>query len=57
MSASQVAEMMRLVNGYQISQSIHVAAALGIADYLADGPRTIDDSLQSLAHTHPHCTG
>ena len=51
MSASQVAEMMRLVNGYQISQSIHVAAALGIADYLADGPRTIDD-LASVTGAH-----
>jgi hypothetical protein len=34
---------MRLINGYQVSQAIHVAATLGIADELADGPRTVGD--------------
>jgi hypothetical protein len=29
----------RLVNGYQVTQAIHVAATLGIADLLRDGPR------------------
>ena len=33
----------RLVNGFRISQAIHVAATLGIADLLADGPRGVDD--------------
>jgi O-methyltransferase/methyltransferase family protein len=33
----------RLVNGYQVTQAIHVAAALGIADLLRDGPRASDD--------------
>jgi O-methyltransferase/methyltransferase family protein len=33
----------RLVNGYQASQAIHVAATLGVADHLADGPRTSDE--------------
>jgi len=33
----------RLVNGYQVTQAIHVAAVLGIADLLADGPRSGDD--------------
>jgi len=33
----------RLVNGYQVSQAVHVVATLGIADRLADGPRTSDD--------------
>jgi hypothetical protein len=28
----------RLVNGYQVTQAIHVAARLGIADLLRDGP-------------------
>ncbi len=42
----------RLVNGYQVSQAIHVAAALGIADLLANGPRTSDD-LASATGTHP----
>ena len=33
----------RLIGGHQISQAIHVAAVLGIADLLADGPRSSDD--------------
>ena len=33
----------RLVNGYQVTQAIHVAAKLGLADHLADGPRASDD--------------
>jgi hypothetical protein len=40
MDAQQASlELMRLINGYQISQVIHVAASLGIADLLKDGPR------------------
>src|SRR3954452_10614972 len=42
---------MRLINGYQVSQAIHVAAALGIADELADGPRTVGD-LAAVTATH-----
>ena len=41
----------RLVDGYQVSQAIHVAATLGIADLLADGPRTADD-LSTLSDSH-----
>ena len=37
------AELMRLVNGYQVSQAIHVVAALRIADLLAAGPRSSDE--------------
>ena len=37
------ARLLRLVNGYQVSQAIHVATSLGIADLLADGPRTSDE--------------
>jgi hypothetical protein len=33
----------QLINGYRISQTIHVAAWLRIADQLADGPRSSDD--------------
>jgi len=49
-SAAQV--LPRLVDGYQISQAIHVAATLGIADLLADGPRSSDD-LATVTGTHP----
>src|SRR3981081_1745526 len=33
-------ELFRLINGYQITQAIHVAATLGLADHLKGGPRT-----------------
>jgi hypothetical protein len=36
-------DLRRLINGYQVSQAIHVAATLGIADLLADGSRTSDE--------------
>jgi hypothetical protein len=45
-------DLIRLVNGYQISQAIHVAAALGIADHLAAGERTSDD-LAAATGAHP----
>ena len=34
---------MRLTNGYQVSQAIHVAATLGLADLLGDGTRSSDE--------------
>jgi hypothetical protein len=40
-----------MVNGYQVTQAIHVAAVLGIADLLANGPRTSDD-LAAATGTH-----
>src|SRR5262249_43313514 len=33
-------ELMRMVNGYQVSQALHVAATLGIADQLKEGPKS-----------------
>lgn len=42
----------RLVEGYQVSQAIHVAATLGIADLLADASRTSDE-LAEFTGTHP----
>jgi hypothetical protein len=41
----------RLVNGYQVTQAIHVAAVLGIADLMRDGPRGSDD-LARATQTH-----
>lgn len=46
------AALRRLVNGYQVSQAIHVAATLGIADLLEDGPRT-SDYLAAATGAHP----
>src|SRR4051812_10672847 len=37
------AALLRLVNGYQVSQAIHVAATLGLAERLADGPRSVGE--------------
>jgi hypothetical protein len=45
------ADLRRLINGYQITQAVHVAAVLGIADLLADGPRTSDE-LAEATGTH-----
>ena len=42
----------RMVDGYQVSQAIHVAATLGIADLLADASRTSDE-LAAATDTHP----
>jgi O-methyltransferase domain/Dimerisation domain len=38
-----VNELRSLINGYQVSQAISVAATLGVADLLAAGPRASDD--------------
>lgn len=35
--------LMRLVTGFQVSQAIHVAVVLGVADLLREGTRTSDD--------------
>ena len=51
-SQTPALDLIRLVNGYQISQAIHVAAALGIADLLTCGERTSDD-LAAATSTHP----
>jgi hypothetical protein len=42
----------RLIGGYQVTQALHVAAVLGIADLLADGPGSSDD-LAEAADAHP----
>jgi hypothetical protein len=43
----------QLVNGYQVTQAIHIAAKLGIANLLADGPRTSAD-LAGAMETDPN---
>jgi hypothetical protein len=35
--------LLALVNGYQVSQALHVAARLGVADRLANGPLTVEE--------------
>ena len=41
--ARAYADLMRLVNGYQISQAVHVAASLGVADHLHDTACSIEE--------------
>ncbi len=47
-----MAQLRHLVNGYRVTQALHVAATLGIADLLAAGPRSSDD-LAAATDTHP----
>lgn len=49
--APPAARLMGLINGYQVSQAIHVAATLRIADQLRDGPRTTQE-LAEATNTH-----
>jgi hypothetical protein len=44
--------MVSLINGYQISQAINVAARLRVADHLKDGPRSADE-LASATESNP----
>ena len=46
------AELLRLISGFQLSQALHVAAVLGIADLLHGGPRTAND-LAAATKTNP----
>ena len=43
--------MAGMITGYWASQMVHVAARLGLADLLADGPRTADELARSTG-TH-----
>lgn len=44
--------MLGLLNAFLTVQALHVVAALGIADLLANGPRTVDD-LAAATGAHP----
>ncbi len=46
------AKLLDLVNGFKVSQALHVAATLGIADLLTNGPRSGDD-LAAATCAHP----
>lgn len=51
-SADASIELMRLINGYQVSQALHAAAFLGVADQLKDGPKS-GDFLARACGAHP----
>jgi hypothetical protein len=48
----QAGELHRLINGYRISQAIHVAAVLGVADHMVAGPRASDE-IAAAVGAHP----
>ena len=45
--SKSAADLLRLINGYWVSQAISVAASLRLADLLKDGPRTSEDLAQA----------
>ncbi len=53
MNASDpAAELVRLINGFQVSQALRGAALLGVADHLKDGPKSAD-ALAKACDAHP----
>lgn len=50
--AKSVVELFGLINGFEVSQAIHIAATLGIADLLRWGPRRVSD-LAAATSTDP----
>jgi predicted transcriptional regulator len=51
-TSSPQEQISRMLTGYWITQALYVAAKLGLADLLKDGPRTADD-LASATKSHP----
>jgi ubiquinone/menaquinone biosynthesis C-methylase UbiE len=51
-SSNPAAELMLLVTGYRVSQAIHVAATLGIADIIKNGASSASD-LAVATSSHP----
>ncbi len=49
---SLATDLRRMIVGYRLSQALHVAAKLGIADLLADGPRHAEE-LAGVTGSHP----
>src|SRR5438067_12330252 len=45
-------QMSRMLTGYWVSQALYVAAKLGLADLVKDGPRSAED-LAAVTKTHP----
>ena len=45
-------DVWRLVNGFQVTEALHVAATLGVSDLLAAGPRDVE-ALADEADCHP----
>jgi hypothetical protein len=50
--AEAAATMLQMLNAFLSVQAVHVAAALGIADRLADGPRSVDELTDATGAHH-----
>jgi hypothetical protein len=50
--AESIAQLQRLINGYQVTRAIHVAVTLGLPDLVASGARDAA-ALASATGTHP----
>ncbi|MEW2218124.1 methyltransferase [Streptomyces sp. NPDC006990] len=53
-AADPAGQLLELSFGYLYSAALHTAARLGIADHLADGPRTADQLARSAQAHGPH---
>ncbi|SER68315.1 methyltransferase [Streptomyces qinglanensis] len=53
-SADPAGQLLELSFGYLYSAALHTAARLGIADHLADGPRTAEQLAQAAQAHGPH---
>jgi hypothetical protein len=49
---SAAADLRRLIVGYRLSQALHVAARLGVADLLKGGPMSVDELARAVG-AHP----
>jgi ubiquinone/menaquinone biosynthesis C-methylase UbiE len=49
---SPAADLRRLIVGYRLSQALHVAARLGVADLLKNGPMSVDELARAVG-AHP----
>lgn len=45
--------LLRLMNGYRVSQALYVATRLGVADQLRDGPKSLDELAQATGAHAP----
>src|SRR5512143_1395024 len=52
MTSDPWADMVSLINGYQITQAINVVAQLRVADHVARGPRSVEE-LASATESNP----
>ena len=44
--------LLQMMTGYRVSQALYVAAKLGVADLLVDGPRPVEDLAQHIWLAH-----